>query len=467
MNTTYTLTEGNDALNRVLLMMRYDLGKTLDENVILEQVYTKTNDGNYELKNGPWEGIDANKIFPSLKQNEYPKKLDSDYSPIGGIPDDVLDFNRFRPSISPKPYQYTEWGYPKSSAYYPRWKKEWKQKHPGKKLGYEQQTLDQHGRASTVWVDEYGKESPIVIEAPTLSEGLLKLRDFFYTPTGMVTQVVLSIAGAEIGVPIVFEILDGVIIVNDAYIMVRDWNPNGPKMSVESGPMGNLYTKGLWEWFKFHFNNNIGFQYLCVDVLAVLAGLGIMGLGKSVIKSAKGVFNLLVKYLGKKFPGEIAKFLEKLTPKSKGLPKKIGSWVDKKMSEVNKAIEIWKTPEKAVKSVTQPGKLILAGVAGYGTYKLTKWFESKADVIMKFFEKNPENNEILVTGDLEHPTTTDLINAIIDENPKLFKPNFKPKSFKVDMIKKGNGLYPQYYIIDGVKYSPVDLTKGLEIKKMK
>ena len=31
MNATYTLTEGNDALNRVLLMMRYDLGKTLDE----------------------------------------------------------------------------------------------------------------------------------------------------------------------------------------------------------------------------------------------------------------------------------------------------------------------------------------------------------------------------------------------------------------------------------------------------
>lgn len=37
MNPTYTLTEGNDALNRVLLMMRYDLGKTLNENVVLEQ----------------------------------------------------------------------------------------------------------------------------------------------------------------------------------------------------------------------------------------------------------------------------------------------------------------------------------------------------------------------------------------------------------------------------------------------
>lgn len=34
MNTTYTLTEGNDALNRVLLMMRYELGKTLEEQKI-------------------------------------------------------------------------------------------------------------------------------------------------------------------------------------------------------------------------------------------------------------------------------------------------------------------------------------------------------------------------------------------------------------------------------------------------
>lgn len=33
----YNLNEGNDALNRVLLMMRYDLGMTLSENVVLEQ----------------------------------------------------------------------------------------------------------------------------------------------------------------------------------------------------------------------------------------------------------------------------------------------------------------------------------------------------------------------------------------------------------------------------------------------
>jgi hypothetical protein len=35
------------------------------------------------------------------------------------------------------------------------------------------------------------------------------------------------------------------------------------------------------------------------------------------------------------------------------------------------------------------------------------------------------------------------------------------------MVKKNNKMYPQYYIIDGVKYSPVDLTKGLEVKMIK
>jgi hypothetical protein len=160
-------------------------------------------------------------------------------------------------------------------------------------------------------------------------------------------------------------------------------------------------------------------------------------------------------------------FLEKFKPKTDGLPKELGSWVDKKYSEIPKAIELWKTPSKAIKTVLKPKRLTFAVGAGAGTYTLVKWFESKSEAITKFFESNPEKNEILLTSDLENPTTKELINAIIDENPKLFNPNFKPKSFKVDMVKKGNQLYPQYYIINGVKYSPVDLTKGLEIKIIK
>jgi hypothetical protein len=96
-----------------------------------------------------------------------------------------------------------------------------------------------------------------------------------------------------------------------------------------------------------------------------------------------------------------------------------------------------------------------------------KWFESKSDAIAKFFESNPEKDSALVSSDLENFTDKDLLNTILDENPKLFKSAFKPKTFKIIMVKKNNKMYPQYYIIDGVKYSPVDLTKGLEVKMIK
>jgi hypothetical protein len=49
MNSTYSLTEGNDALNRVLLMMQYELGKTLDEQKIpTDKDIKKYQQGEYE-----------------------------------------------------------------------------------------------------------------------------------------------------------------------------------------------------------------------------------------------------------------------------------------------------------------------------------------------------------------------------------------------------------------------------------
>jgi hypothetical protein len=307
------------------------------------------------------------------------------------------------------------------------------------------------------------------IDSKTFSEWLLSVREFFFTPEGATLQVVLSIAGAEIGAPILFLILDGAIIINDAYMMVRDWDENGPKIpsyfpNLETNP---IFLNGLWEWFKFHFTNNIGFQNLIIDIAAILIPGGIFKLGKATLKSASKMFKLLIEKFGPNFMKNFVSFLEKFKPKTDGLPKELGSWVDKKYSEITKAIELWKTPSKAIKTVLKPKRLTFAVGAGAGTYTLVKWFESKSEAITKFFESNPEKNEILLTSDLENPTTKELINAIIDENPKLFNPNFKPKSFKVDMVKKGNQLYPQYYIINGVKYSPVDLTKGLEIKIIK
>jgi hypothetical protein len=265
---------------------------------------------------------------------------------------------------------------------------------------------------------------------------------------------------------LVFQILDGAIIVNDAYIMVRDWDSNGPKISYESGPMGDIHTKGLWEWFEFHFKSNIGFQYLCVDILAVLAGFGVMGLGKIVTKSVKNIFKLLIEKLGKNFPSKIAEFLSKFKPETNKMPKEIGSWVDRKMSEVNKAIELLKTPKKAAKSVLHPVKLTLGGAMGVGTYKLMKWFETKSEVINKFFEDNPDKNSALVNLDFTKPDDKLLINLIKKDNSELFNKNFKINNFKIIFIKKNDKLYTNYYLINNIKYKPIDIPNSLKLKKI-
>lgn len=393
MNSTYTITEGNDTLNRVLLIMRYDLTKTLSE-----------------------QKIPTDKEIEQLKRDELEnntrKYVDKTAVSFRG-PD-------------------------------------------GKKI-------------STATFPKMTKK----IDSKTFSEWLLEVREFFFTPEGATLQVVLSIAGAEIGAPILFMILDGAIIINDAYMMVRDWDNNGPKIPaypvtmIPNSPVNGLYLNQLWEWFKYHFTTNIGFQNLIIDIAAILIPGGIFKLGKATVKSASKMFKLLIEKFGPNFMKNFVSFLEKFKPNTSELPKELGSWVERKYSEITKAIELWKTPSKAVKTVVKPKRLVLAGAAGAGTYKLVKWFESKREVITKFFESNPEKDSVLINIDLVFPKLEDkdFLENIREDNPTLFPKNFKMNSFKMKLIKKGNEIKTEYYLINNVKYIPVDLTKSLKVKK--
>jgi hypothetical protein len=392
MNSTYTITEGNDALNRALLMMRYDSTKTLSEQKKFTDQDIK------KLKNDEFE-------------NNTRKYVDKTAVSFRG-PD-------------------------------------------GKKI-------------STATFPKMTKK----IDSKTFSEWLLEVREFFFTPEGATLQVVLSIAGAEVGAPILFLILDGAIIINDAYMMVRDWDNNGPKIPaypvtmIPNSPVNGLYLKQLWEWFKFHFTNNIGFQNLIIDIAAILIPGGIFKLGKATVKSASKMFKLLIEKFGPNFMKNFVSFLEKFKPKTDGLPKELGSWVDKKYSEITKAIELWKTPSKAVKTVVKPKRLVLAGAAGAGTYKLVKWFETKKDVIAKFFEENPEKSFVSVNVDIKKPADKDLIDAIIEDNPELFNKKFKINNFRTIFKNKDNKAYTQYYLINDVKYVPLNIPNDYKVKKI-
>jgi hypothetical protein len=375
MTTTYSLTEGNDALNRVLLMMRYDLSKTLNENVISEQMPEPG-----DFKDNPSYGG---------------KNVD-----ISKIP---------------------------STGYY-------------------------------------------TIKATTMSEALSKLREFFFTPKGAATQVVLSIVGAEIGLPLVFELLDTAIIVNDAYIMLRDWNSNGPKMSTEVGPTGSVQTKGLWEWFEFHWNSNIGFQNLIVDISCVLIGMTVMGLGKTILKSAKGMFKFLIDTLGNNFLKKMINPLENLKPNTKELPKEVGGWVDKKFSEINKVIDLWKTPEKALKTIVKPLNLVFAGASIPATYVVFHWLEKMSPKIMKFIDTHFNSNEVSVNVvDLESPDEKKMISQMTYNNPNIFSKKNPIKKLKfvlnLQKTKKLQNGTINYLMINGEKYKFVGNT--LKVTKIK
>ena len=73
------INEGLKSIERIKLLMGYSLSKTLSENVddiLTEQyVYVKNLDGTYTLKNGPYKGIIAPKIYPNIKNGNYPKSL--------------------------------------------------------------------------------------------------------------------------------------------------------------------------------------------------------------------------------------------------------------------------------------------------------------------------------------------------------------------------------------------------------
>lgn len=81
MNTTFTLTEGNDALNRVLLLMRYDLEKTLSENIVLEQIP----DSRYETQYNKDLVKKYNKPSDSMSFDEFMEEFRDSLTSTGMI----------------------------------------------------------------------------------------------------------------------------------------------------------------------------------------------------------------------------------------------------------------------------------------------------------------------------------------------------------------------------------------------
>jgi len=412
MNTTYTLTEGNDALNRVLLMMQYELGKTLDEQKI------------------PTDK-DLKKYQQDKLYNNTQKFVDNTAVSLRGP-----DGRRMSTGTSPKMLK-----------------------------GIQR------------------------FEAPTLSEGLLMTRELLFTPGGMTVQIVLSILGAEIGLPIVFELLDIAIIINDFSIMVKNWKTyNGDIVG-----KGSELKPWSWEWFQFHWGNNKGFQLVIEDIAILLT----MGLGKLIGKGAKSVWRYF-KPIAKDAEQMMITIEQSIVKKEsfiKKLPKKISSFCEGKINELKKGIELLKTPKQAAKSVVrQLGKATFAGgvtyaLSKYLEVKIPKWTGAYNETILHILIDNPwiynkvmKHQEKSPWGDIynyvRNPNGVFYVYDDISKkyinvtNPNQIKslnnmfitqvyPKIKFDDFEIDNSDKENPIYT----INGVDYKLVDDT-SLKLKKI-
>lgn len=313
-----------------------------------------------------------------------------------------------------------------------------------------------------------------IVDAPTISEVLSKAREFLFTPEGMTAQLILSIAGAEIGLPVVFGILDIAILINDIIIMIQNWKPK--QFTDEES------------WFTFHWENNKGFQFVIEDIILLLTG-GLLSLAG---KGARYVYGVIKKRFSKGIT-EIVEQSEQIIinkePYIKKLPKKISDWALSKLNQLKKGIELLKSPKSAAKSIVKKSPLALG--LGAANYKFLKWLDGKTEKA-----KELDQNNIMSLTDIE------AMSYIAADNPNLFKievqgdrstgdywdykrdldGNFYAKNTKkngnwllakgkpLDAIKSKfeNEVYPNYkfnsfkmdkknkqYIIDGKKYQAI------------
>ena len=275
-----------------------------------------------------------------------------------------------------------------------------------------------------------------VIDGTSVSDLIINVREYFFSTAGITTQVVLSILGSEIGAPIVFGTIDGVIILNDLIAMKKEWRNSD-------------LTSWTEEWFLFHLQDGPGytsehgngFLRFMEDLLLILTG----GIIKLIGKGAKGIYKTVMS----KFKN-IGPALEKISSKISSvssiinkLPKSVAQYYEKFKGQAESAINLLKTPKAAVQSVKK--NVPRAGVTGALTYGFMYFFEKTISPML--FGKNNEVTEL----NPDVSDNRDLIEIIGRHNPKLFPQGIK----KFEIVTNSKKEFEKF-IINGQSYKLID-----------
>jgi hypothetical protein len=281
----------------------------------------------------------------------------------------------------------------------------------------------------------------VEIKGTSVKEMVKNLRDFFFeSPLGFATDVIISVAGVEVGGPLIMKSLEFAFLANDLDTYYETTTPEYRK-------------KGFKE--KFFDEQNKSFQDVIVDLMVVgTAGL-IRGFSatKNYLKSApKKISEIAAKSKG--FIGTIKSVLSKIP--------KIGEWLGGKLNMISEFLTslisnpktttnqvVKKVPDivtqyvnKVIKTV--PNNLPKAGIqalVGVLLYKLgeaglKRLMNSK--LISSLAQKlvNPDGTTAPKIEIVQQSVDT-TIEQIKKDNPKLKGP-FKYVDMKNGIVDVGN-----------------------------
>jgi hypothetical protein len=207
-------------------------------------------------------------------------------------------------------------------------------------------------------------------------------------------------------------------------------------------------------WFTYQWENNKGFQLVMEDLLLILTGAAL----KLVGKGGKSVFSFLRKKFGKSIV-EVVEAAEKEIVKKESLigklPKSISKWAKSQLSQLEKGIELLKTPKLAAKSVVK--KLPVAAALGYANYKFVNWLDKKT----KTSESLNSTNSYLNLSDSE------AMSYIVADNPNLFKIEIQGDRNSGDYWDYKRDLDGNYYAKNTKTNSDWVLAKGKSLDAIK
>ena len=252
----------NDILKRVKLLMEYDTSMTLNENIlVLEQnpnaIYL---DPNYTNRGNVKAGSDH---FASMQMQQKQKVSQIQFC--------------LNPKNSSKCKKVLET--PNVSIF---------------ELAVDNITKD------ALLTAEIGKNLAINLGKGDVRGAFRDLRDFFIeTYSGAFVDIFVSVAGVEVGGPIVMEALEIAFMANDLFYFLE--NKSGKRDS-------SNYT--TLEGIKWQFANNIDFQKLIVDMMVVATRGVTRSAGKAFNWLKQGGKSIITKIL--EFVGKIRGYLPKL-----------------------------------------------------------------------------------------------------------------------------------------------------------